>query len=45
MTEARQITPDMTPFERFKFGDTVAHINMGDGMVTKNDPNIILPVP
>lgn len=35
--EARVITKDMSPFDKFKFGDTVAHINVGDGMVTKND--------
>lgn len=33
----RTCTPDMSPFERFRFGDAVAHINMGDGRVIGND--------
>lgn len=33
----RTITPGMSPFEKFAFGDSVAHISQGDGMVTKND--------
>lgn len=33
----RICTPDMKPFERFQFGDAVAHISMGDGRVIGND--------
>jgi hypothetical protein len=33
----RVCTPDMTPFERFQFGDEVAHLINGDGMIVKNN--------
>lgn len=35
--EERICTPDMSPFDRFRFGDAVAHFSRGDGRVTGND--------
>lgn len=37
----RTITANMSPFKKFLFGDSVAHINLGNGMVTKNDGAVI----
>jgi hypothetical protein len=36
MTEGRLIDKDTSPFERFQVGDEVAHITLGDGIVTAN---------
>ena len=38
----RTITPEMSPFKKFQFGDRVAHISMGDGVVTLNNGEYIL---
>lgn len=32
---ARIITPEMDPILKYRVGDTVAHVNLGDGIVTK----------
>lgn len=42
MAEARYIPPDAGPFERFQVGDSVAHITLGDGKVTRNNGEYIV---
>jgi len=40
--EKRTITKDTPPLERFKIGDEVAHITMGDGQVVSHEDGCVL---